>query len=120
MAKDHKPPQCYLYCVGNEISEAGLESGAETNRRLCNTFRELDPTRYTTNALNGLDGSRLPSAGDHGDVMRKFPAQPGSNRRRWRRQQCSEQPYEPDVRGKLLLHPSCSPEALSGLRGFLR
>lgn len=35
-------------------SQAGSESGAETNRRLCNTFRELDPTRYTTNALNGL------------------------------------------------------------------
>ena len=43
VAKDYNHPSVILYCVGNEISEAGSESGAETNRRLCNTFRELDP-----------------------------------------------------------------------------
>lgn len=72
-----QPSQCHLYCVGNEISEAGSESGAETNRRLCNTFRELDPTRYTTNAFNGLMAAGYRLREIMGDVMRKFPAQPG-------------------------------------------
>ena len=76
VAKDYNHPSVILYCVGNEISEAGSESGAETNRRLCNTFRELDPTRYTTNASTAY-GSRLPPAGDHGGCDAKFPAQPG-------------------------------------------
>ena len=34
VAKDYNHPSVILYCVGNEISEAGSESGAETNRRL--------------------------------------------------------------------------------------
>lgn len=61
VAKDYNHPSVVLYCVGNEISEAGTEAGAVTNRALCNRFRELDPTRYTTNALNGLmaAGKRL-------------------------------------------------------------
>lgn len=77
VAKDYNHPSVILYCVGNEISEAGSESGAETNRRLCNTFRELDPTRYTTNALNGLMAAGYRLREIMGDVMRKFPAQPG-------------------------------------------
>lgn len=76
VAKDYNHPSVILYCVGNEISEAGSESGAETNRRLCNTFRELDPTRYTTNALNGLMAAGYRLREIMGDVMRKFPAQP--------------------------------------------
>ena len=75
--QDYNHPSVILYCVGNEISEAGSESGAETNRRLCNTFRELDPTRYTTNALNGLMAAGYRLREIMGDVMRKFPAQPG-------------------------------------------
>lgn len=54
VAKDYNHPSVILYCVGNEISEAGTESGAATNQALCAKFRALDPTRYTTNALNGL------------------------------------------------------------------
>ncbi len=77
VAKDYNHPSVILYCVGNEISEAGSESGAEINRRLCNTFRELDPTRYTTNALNGLMAAGYRLREIMGDVMRKFPAQPG-------------------------------------------
>lgn len=77
VAKDYNHPSVILYCVGNEISEAGSESGAETNRRLCNTFRELDPTRYTTNAFNGLMAAGYRLREIMGDVMRKFPAQPG-------------------------------------------
>ncbi len=54
VAKDHNHPSVILYSVGNEIQEAGTESGAVWNRRLCNRFRQLDPGRYTTNGLNGL------------------------------------------------------------------
>lgn len=63
VAKDYNHPSVILYCVGNEIPEAGTEAGAATNRALCNAFRTLDPTRFTTNALNGLmaAGSRLPA-----------------------------------------------------------
>ena len=45
-------------------------------------------------------GSRLPPAGDHGGCDAKVPGTARSFRRRWRRQQCAEQFYEPDVRGK--------------------
>ena len=71
VAKDYNHPSVILYCVGNEISEAGQEAGAVTNRKLCNRFRELDSTRYTTNALNGLmaAGYRLR------DIMRDVAAQ---------------------------------------------
>lgn len=54
VAKDYNHPSVILYCVGNEISEAGTEPGAVINRALCAKFRALDSTRYTTNALNGL------------------------------------------------------------------
>ena len=100
VAKDYNHPSVILYCVGNEISEAGSESGAETNRRLCNTFRELDPTRYTTNALNGLMAAGYRLREIMGGCDAKVPGTARSLRRRWRRQQCPEQFYEPDVRGK--------------------
>lgn len=61
VAKDYNHPSVILYCVGNEIQEAGTKQGAQINRFLCNKIHELDPTRYTTNALNGLNcaGKRL-------------------------------------------------------------
>lgn len=59
--KDYNHPSVIIYSVGNEIQEAGTKQGAQINRFLCNTIRELDSTRYTTNALNGLNcaGKRL-------------------------------------------------------------
>ena len=59
--KDYNHPSVIIYSVGNEIQEAGTKQGAWINRMLCNKFHELDNTRYTTNALNGLncEGSRL-------------------------------------------------------------
>ncbi len=59
--KDYNHPSVVMYSVGNEIQEAGTKQGALINRFLCNTFHELDATRYTTNALNGLNcaGKRL-------------------------------------------------------------
>lgn len=59
--KDYNHPSVIMYCVGNEISEAGTKQGAYVNRKLCNLFHELDQTRYTLNALNALNcaGARL-------------------------------------------------------------
>ncbi|HIT89902.1 MAG TPA: DUF4982 domain-containing protein [Candidatus Merdenecus merdavium] len=54
VAKDYNHPSVILYSVGNEIQEVGNDAGAVWNRRLCNRFRTLDSTRYTTNGLNGL------------------------------------------------------------------
>lgn len=54
VAKDYNHPSVIIYSVGNEIQEAGSEHGAIWNRRLCNKLRQLDPSRYTTNGLNGL------------------------------------------------------------------
>lgn len=59
--KDYNHPSVVIYSVGNEIQEAGTKQGAWINRYLCNRFHELDATRFTTNALNGLNcaGKRL-------------------------------------------------------------
>lgn len=59
--KDYNHPSVVMYSVGNEIQEAGTKQGSKINRFLCNTIHELDATRYTTNALNGLNcaGKRL-------------------------------------------------------------
>ncbi len=61
VAKDYNHPSVVMYSVGNEIQEAGTKHGAWINRFLCNKVHELDSTRYTTNALNGLNcaGKRL-------------------------------------------------------------
>ncbi len=61
VSKDYNHPSVIFYCVGNEIQEAGTKQGSWINRFLCNKIHELDSTRYTTNALNGLNcaGKRL-------------------------------------------------------------
>ncbi|MDE7202636.1 MAG: glycoside hydrolase family 2 protein, partial [Lachnospiraceae bacterium] len=57
VAKDYNHPSVILYSVGNEIPEIGTERGAEINRMLCNYFRELDDTRFTTNGMNALNAA---------------------------------------------------------------
>ncbi|MDD2994275.1 MAG: glycoside hydrolase family 2 TIM barrel-domain containing protein [Pygmaiobacter sp.] len=52
--KDYNHPCVVLYSTGNEIPEIGTPSGAQINRKICNRFRALDATRYTTNAINGM------------------------------------------------------------------
>jgi beta-galactosidase len=52
--KDYNHPSVIFYSTGNEIPEAGSARGAEWNRRICNHFKELDDTRYTTNGVNGM------------------------------------------------------------------
>lgn len=54
VAKDYNHPCVLMYSIGNEIQEIGTPYGAEINRRIANKVRELDPTRFTTNAINGL------------------------------------------------------------------
>jgi beta-galactosidase len=54
VAKDFNHPSVFMYSVGNEIGEINRPAGAALNRALCEKFRTLDPTRYTTNAVNGL------------------------------------------------------------------
>ena len=52
--KDYNHPCVVLYSAGNEIPDVGNARGAQLNRRICNLFHELDDTRYTTNAINGM------------------------------------------------------------------
>lgn len=55
--KDYNHPCVILYSAGNEIQEVGTERGAEWNRRICNYFKELDGSRYTTNGINALNAA---------------------------------------------------------------
>lgn len=50
---DYNHPSAVLYSTGNEIFEIATEKGLETSRMLGEKFHELDPTRFTTNGING-------------------------------------------------------------------
>lgn len=50
---DYNHPSVVLYSTGNEIFEICTEKGFETSRMLSDRFHELDPTRFTTNGING-------------------------------------------------------------------
>lgn len=63
--KDFNHPCVLMYSMGNEIPEMGTAKGAELNRAINNKFKELDDTRYTTNAINGL----LAGASRMGEIM---------------------------------------------------
>ncbi|WP_288047844.1 glycoside hydrolase family 2 TIM barrel-domain containing protein [Nocardia sp.] len=54
VAKDYNHPSVILYSIGNEIAETATARGVELSRRIADTTRELDPTRYVTNCVNGL------------------------------------------------------------------
>lgn len=54
VAKDYNHPSVFMYSIGNEIGEINKPGGAIINRALCEKFRSLDPTRYVTNAVNGM------------------------------------------------------------------
>lgn len=51
--KDFNHPCVILYSAGNEIPDLGTARGAQINRHICNLIKELDPFRFTTNAING-------------------------------------------------------------------
>lgn len=50
---DYNHPSVVLYSTGNEISEIGTERGYAMSRRMCGLFHSLDPSRFTTNGING-------------------------------------------------------------------
>ena len=54
VAKDYNHPSVIIYSAGNEIPDLGTDRGAQINRHICNYFRALDHTRYTTNGINAL------------------------------------------------------------------
>jgi beta-galactosidase len=54
VVKDRNHPSVIMYCIGNEIPEAGSAAGGLIGRRLAEELRRLDPTRYITNGVNGL------------------------------------------------------------------
>ncbi len=54
VAKDRNHPSVVMYSIGNEILELATPLGATWSRRLAEQVRELDPTRFVTNGINGI------------------------------------------------------------------
>ncbi|KRE30525.1 glycoside hydrolase family 2 TIM barrel-domain containing protein [Agromyces sp. Soil535] len=54
VAKDFNHPCVIMYSIGNEIPETGSPTGGVIGRNLAEKVRELDPTRFVTNAVNGM------------------------------------------------------------------
>ena len=80
VAKDYNHPCVILYSTGNEILDLGHDIGGRMNRKLCNKFHELDSTRFTTTAANGM--MNVMSAGTMpmiiGDVLKKMGIDPAA------------------------------------------
>lgn len=71
VAKDFNHPSVVFYSIGNEIPETGRPHGSRLGRLLAEKVRALDPTRFTTNSINGLVSviKELPPMGDVNDAM---------------------------------------------------
>lgn len=52
--KDYNHPSVLLYSIGNEIPEVGNRLDVLWGKRFADKIKALDPTRYTTNAINTL------------------------------------------------------------------
>ncbi len=52
--KDYNHPCVIMYCIGNEITDTGLPTGGEICKNINDLFHELDATRPTTIAINGM------------------------------------------------------------------
>lgn len=52
--KDYNHPCVIMYCVGNEITDTGLPTGGQICKEINDLFHELDATRPTTIAINGM------------------------------------------------------------------
>lgn len=50
---DYNHPSVIMYSTGNEIFEICSDKGFEVSRMLGDKFHELDPSRLTTNGING-------------------------------------------------------------------
>jgi beta-galactosidase len=53
IAKDFNHPSVIMYSIGNEISETAIPEGIEINRRMAEKVRDLDPSRFVINCING-------------------------------------------------------------------
>jgi hypothetical protein len=51
--KDRNHPSVFAYSSGNEIPEVASPHGGRMARIIANRIRDLDPTRFVTNAVNG-------------------------------------------------------------------
>lgn len=54
VGKDFNHPSVIIYSIGNEIPEIGSQAGGLVGRALAEKIRQLDPTRFVTNAVNGM------------------------------------------------------------------
>ena len=54
VANAYNHPTVIMYSIGNEISETATPRGIDLNRRMAKRVRELDPTRFVTNGINGF------------------------------------------------------------------
>jgi hypothetical protein len=54
VAKDRNRPSVIMYSIGNEIAETATPDGQDAARRVSALFRDLDPSRPTTLAVNLL------------------------------------------------------------------
>jgi len=52
--KDFNHPCVIIYSIGNEIKETGSRNGTAWGRKLSEKIRQLDPTRFITNGVNGM------------------------------------------------------------------
>lgn len=54
IAKDYNHPSVIMYSIGNEITDTWEERGIRQNRTMARKVRELDPSRFVANCLNGF------------------------------------------------------------------
>jgi len=52
--KDFNHPSVIMYTFGNEIQELDTLQGQKQNRMMADFLRSMDPTRLTSNAVNGM------------------------------------------------------------------
>lgn len=52
--KDYNHPSVIMYSIGNEIPEIGTVQGAKITHELSGRMKELDSSRYTLSAVNGV------------------------------------------------------------------
>ena len=72
--KDFNHPCVLFYSIGNEITMLTTDEGRHFSRQLSDFFRQLDPTRPVTNAINvamSIGGDRIPLLVDMGLVTQE-------------------------------------------------
>ncbi|HUM83215.1 MAG TPA: glycoside hydrolase family 2 TIM barrel-domain containing protein [Lachnospiraceae bacterium] len=70
VVKDYNHPSVILYSLGNEIPEIGTVQGSNFLRKMSGRLKELDATRYSLAAINGVF-----AAGDKiGEIMQDLKA----------------------------------------------